>query len=115
VQTTMELVTAVRDQAGSDRKAAPLFGVSQNTFSEWRNGTAFPTDDYALKIAALLQLAPEYVLAIVRHDRAGSQPAKRAWRRIAESFKDAAVLAAVMIGAASFGVPMLEAAQCVLC
>lgn len=105
MQTTIDLVTAIRDHAGSDRKAAPLFGVTQATFSDWRNGDAFPTDDNAIRLAELLNLQDVYVLAVVRRDRATSTRAKNAWQRVAEQFKDAAVVAALAIGTGMIASP----------
>lgn len=100
------LLDALRERAGgSDRKAAPLVGVSQATISLWRRGMNYPDDEQALKIADVLQLPPEYVLAAVRADRTSSRKARAVWLRIAEQFGKAATVAALAIGAASFGMP----------
>ncbi len=99
MKTTREIVAAVRDLYGSDSKAAPAVGVSQNSFTEWRNGTAFPSDDYAIKLAELVRLDERYVVAIVRRDRAKSDRVRKVWNKIAEGF--AAV--AFTVGVATLG------------
>lgn len=103
MDSTQEIVTAISAHYGSDTKAAPHFDVSQVTFGRWRNGRDYPNEDAVILMAELLKLDPAYVLAIVRRDRAKSESAKKVWRRVAEQFKDAAVVAALAIGAASFG------------
>lgn len=97
METVVDLITAVRDQYGSDRKAAPALNVTQATFSRWRNGDTSLTDDNALRIAELLKRDPAYVLAIVRHDRTQSEIAKKVWRRVAAQFGKAAALAAFVV------------------
>lgn len=101
MKTTLEFVLAVRELAGSDNKAGPLVGVSQMSFSRWRLGQSFPTDDNALKIAELLKIDQAYVLAIIRRDRADSDEARSAWQRIAETFAKAAGIAVLAIGGVS--------------
>ena len=105
METTQEFIRALRERGGSDTRAAPLLGVSQNTFTEWRNGTALPSDEHAIKIAELLQLDPAFVLAIINGERAKSKLARAAWQRVAAQFGKAATVAALAIGAASFGMP----------
>lgn len=99
MKSTIELVEAIRDQAGSDRKAAALFGITQASFSRWRAGDDFPTDDNAVLIAELLKLDDAYVLAIIRRDRAKSKRAKAAWQRVADAFGKAAAVAAFTVAA----------------
>lgn len=118
--TFQSILDALRDLAGSDAKAAPLVGIKQSSFSQWRRGHAYPDDEQAMKIAAALKLAPEYVLAAVRADRTGSRAARAVWLRIAEQFGKAAAVAVVAIGAATMlPSPAADAAvrpmSCVLC
>lgn len=103
MRTTIELVTAVRDLYGSDRKAAVILKVTQATFSLWRNGDAFPTDDHAINLAELLNLDPRYVSAVIRADRAKSDRARSMWHSVAQAFGKAAMLA--VITAAPFMAP----------
>lgn len=105
MQSLNSLLDAVRDRAGSDRKAAPMIGVQQQTVSAYRRGHAFPDDDKARRIAELLQLDPAYVAAVIHAERAKNAETRAMWGRVAEKFKDAAVVAALALGAASFGMP----------
>lgn len=100
-----DLLNALRQRAGSDAKAAPLVGIKQSSFSQWRRGHAAPDDEQAVKIAEYLQLDPALVLVLVRIERTRSRKARAAWLRVAERFKDAAAVAALAIGAATLGMP----------
>lgn len=100
MQTVHDLLDALRTRAGSDRKAAPLVGVTQASFSEWRRSHGYPDDERARRIAELLQLDPAYVLAIIHGERAKSKETRAAWRRVAEAFGKAAALAVVAVGTA---------------
>lgn len=98
METTRDLLNALRERAGSDRKAAAQLGVSQQSFSSWRR-YAFPEDDHAKAIADALGLDPAHVLAIVYSDRAKSPETRAVWQRIAATFSKAAGAAALAIGA----------------
>lgn len=106
------LLDALRAHAGSDAKAAPLVGVRQSAVSQWRRGHAYPDDEQAMKIAEVLQLAPEYVLAAVRADRTSSRKARAVWLRIAQQFGKAAAVAAFTIGAGILPAPAPAASLC---
>lgn len=102
MESTRHLLDKLRAQLGSDGKLAAQLGVSQVTVSRWRS-PAFPdlpSDENAVELAKLLDVDPVYVLAVVRADRTKSDETRAAWVRVAERFKDAAVVAAVAIGAA---------------
>jgi len=90
MDTTRDLLNALRERAGSDRKAASMLGVSQQSFSSWRR-YAFPEDDHARAIADALGLDPAHVLAIVYSDRAKSPDTRAVWQRIAATFGSAVV------------------------
>lgn len=117
MQKFVDLLDALAESAGSDRKAAAALGVAQNAFSMWRRGLTFPEDQQAERIAAALKLDPAYVFAIVRVARAKSQTARATWQRIAEQFGKAATLAAfaVGIGAAPSPAPAQSASAPPLC
>ena len=100
MDTLDKLLDTLSERAGSDRKIAPMLGVAFATISAWRTRRAFPEDDQAVKLAELLKMPDEYVLAVVRSERTKSERAKKAWRRIAAQFRDAAVVAVVAVGAA---------------
>lgn len=87
----------------SDRKLGPLFGLGEGAVGMWRTGRGFPDEAKAHRIAELLDLDPAYVVAVIGAARAKSKETRAMWQRIAEQFKDAAVIAALAIGAASFG------------
>ncbi len=107
-----QILDQLRLVAGSDAKAAPLVGITQPSFSQWRRGHAFPDDEQAMKIAEVLQLAPEYVLAAVRADRTTSRKARAVWVRIAEQFGKAAAVAALAISAGVSPAPSSAAPLC---
>lgn len=98
-----EIIAAVSAHYGSDIKAAPHFNVSSVTFGRWRNGKDHPSEEHALRMAELLQLDGAYVLALSRHERAKCDAARATWRRIADQFREAAMLAALAVGAATLG------------
>lgn len=103
------MLDALATRAGSDRKAAPLLGISQVSISKWRTGKAYPDDDSARKIAALLGLDAAYVLAVIHGERAKSRETRDTWQRIAAAFNKAAALA--IISAAPFMAPDARAGQ----
>ena len=98
------LLDALADKAGSDRKAAPLVGVSQVGISAWRTRRALPDDDKARKIAELLQLDPAYVMALVHAERAKTKETRETWQRIAQAFATVLVSVAAVGGLGSPGV-----------
>jgi DNA-binding transcriptional regulator YdaS (Cro superfamily) len=93
MESTAEMLDALRARAGSDGKAAALLGVSQVTYSRWRSPHTpdLPSDENGVKIAELLQLDPAYVLAVVNGERAKSQETRATWRRMADAFGKAAM------------------------
>lgn len=99
MNTTQDLLDGLRAKAGSDRKAAALIGNSQQSFSAWRRGYAYPDDEHARAIAAALNLDAAHVLAIIHCDRAKSDETRALWQRIAATFAKAAGVAAVAMGA----------------
>jgi transcriptional regulator with XRE-family HTH domain len=99
METTIVFLNQLRDRAGSDRKAAPLVGVSQQAFSRWRQKKDFPTDDNARAIARVLNLDPAHVVAVIYAERAKNSDTRAMWERIAATFGKAAGAAALAIGA----------------
>lgn len=97
MKSTTEILDALRAQAGSDGKAAAQIGVSQVSFSRWRAGRDFPSDDNVLRIAELLKLDPAYALAVVNGARAKSHETKQHWQRIARAFNKAAAVIAFVV------------------
>lgn len=105
MKTYLGMIHALSERAGSERKASVLLGISPASFNAWMRGRAFPSDEQAQRLAELLKVDPVYVLALVHGARAKSKETRAAWQRVAEKFRDAAVVAAVAFGAASFGLP----------
>ncbi len=93
VRNFESLLDALADKAGSDRKAAPLIGVSQVAISAWRTRRALPGDEKSRKIAEVLNLDPRYVCALVHAERAKSPETRSMWQSVAQAF--ATVLIAV--------------------
>lgn len=80
------MLDALADRAGSDRKAAPLLGITHSAFSAWRTGRSFPDDDQCRKIGELLSRDPAYVMAVVRAQRAKTKETRETWQRVAQAF-----------------------------
>jgi len=90
---TKHFLDALRVKAGSDGKAAALMGVSQVTYSRWRAGRDFPSDENGIKLAELLGQDARFVAAVIRADRAKSEEARSMWRSVADAFGKAAAVA----------------------
>jgi DNA-binding transcriptional regulator YdaS (Cro superfamily) len=88
-----EMLDALRTLAGSDAKAAPLVGIRQSSFSQWRRRHAFPSDEQARRIADLLGLDAAYVVAIIHGERAKNDETRAVWQRVAAAFGKAAAVA----------------------
>lgn len=86
--------------AGSERRASALFGISQSSFNNWRRARALPNDDQARRLAELLQLDPAFVLAVIHGERAKTKETRATWRRVADAFGKAAALVAVAVAPA---------------
>lgn len=102
MQNYDELLLAIMRRAGSERRAAALFGIAPTSFNAWQRGRALPDDDQAAKIAQILDLDPAYTLAVVHLERARKKECERgvtdAWRRIVDMLGKAAALAFFAIG-----------------
>lgn len=100
---TKDILDALRDRFGSDRKAAEALGITQQSFSEWRTGKSFPSDEMATKIASALGWNDGYVVAIVHAETAQNPQLRELWRNMAKQFRNAAMLA--LFAAAPFMAP----------
>lgn len=103
MNTFRKMLHALTERAGSERKAAVLLDISPTSFNAWCRARAFPTDEQARRLAALLQLDDAYVLAIVHGARSKSDDTRATWDRIAAAFSKAAGLA--IMAAAPFVMP----------
>lgn len=100
MKTFESFLDALRARAGSDARAAPLVGIRQSSFSQWRRRHALPDDVQAARIAEVLDLDQAYVLAIIHGERAKTKAVRATWQRVAEAFGKAAALAAVAVAPA---------------
>lgn len=98
---TSDFVDAIRlrHDLRSDYMVAKLLDVAPNYVSQWRRGRNTMGDDTCMKVAELLELRPEYVLACVAAERAKSESVREAWERAA------AALAACLALAVGLAVP----------
>lgn len=96
-RTTIEFLDAVRAKLGgvSDYRAAIALGVTRATVSSWRQSKTKIGEDKAPRVAELLELPPEYVLACVAAERAKRTELRVIWERLAKHAKSLHVLTAV--------------------
>lgn len=88
LETTAELLERVRAKYGvSWWKLSQVLHTSESTVNNWKRGRSTLSSDYALKIAQILEEAPEYVLACVEAERTQSPAVLKVWQRIAMKFR----------------------------
>jgi hypothetical protein len=106
MHTTSQILDAIsaRYDGCSDYRLAKLLTTSSQTVSGWRSGRTRLSLDYALKAAALLDWEPAYVVACVERERAerdsrleATDEIKATWEKIAQAFKPAAAVLAVLM------------------
>lgn len=102
MQTYREMLAELVKRAGSERRAAAMFGIAQTSFNNWMRGRSLPDDEQAKKIADVLGLSREFVVARVHRERAKSVEMRETWDKIAAAFGRAAMLA--LVAAAPFAV-----------
>lgn len=102
-----KMLLALVQRAGSERRAAALFNISQSSFNAWMRSRALPDDDQAAVLARELRLDPAYVLAVVNLERSRRKECERevtdAWRRIADKFRNAAMVAGAAVAITMMG------------
>lgn len=105
MNTTIGFIDAVKASQGgiSDYRLAKILGITQQTVSKYRTGKDFLGDVTAIKVAALLEIEPAYVLACVHQERSKSDAERAAWSSIIERFGGLA--ASVALGVALGGAP----------
>jgi DNA-binding XRE family transcriptional regulator len=105
MHTTNQILDAISAKHGgvTDYRLAKFFGTSPQTVGHWRKGRSALSLDYALKAAELLGWEPAYVVACVERERAekdarleATDEIKATWEKIADAFKPAAAILAVM-------------------
>lgn len=85
--TTNEFLDAVKTRLNlrSDYALIKALGVTQMSITRWRGGGAF-NDANAIRVADLLDLPREYVLACMGAQRAEDTESSGVWRHIADAF-----------------------------
>lgn len=74
----------------SDYRLAKILEVKAATISNYRHGKSFFDDAVCERVADLLGIQPEYVLACIHAERAKSPSLRTAWTHIAAAFGTAA-------------------------
>jgi len=84
--TTNDLLDEVRKINGieSDYRLAKLLNVRQPTISNYRSGRSQLSDEIAVRLAALMDRHPGYILASLAADRAKHPDVAKAWRETAK-------------------------------
>jgi hypothetical protein len=94
-----EYLDALRERLKlpSDYALQPVLAVGKSAISRYRHNADTFGEPVALRVAELLQLDPARVLADMAAERAGSDAARSAWRRLAATVGAAmlAIFAAV--------------------
>lgn len=114
MHTTTQLLDALAEKhdGATDYRLGKLLNTSSQTVSNWRKGRTALSQDYALRVASLLDWDPAYVLACVERERAEkdarleqTDEIRATWERIAAKFAPRAagiVLALVAAGSGGF-------------
>ena len=99
MQSSLQLLDAIkkRHKLTSDYQLAKILGVTTQRISHYRAGRrrAF-SEETALRVAELLQVAPGYVLAIGAGERAKEESVRKAWEKAAKTLAGTAV--ALLVG-----------------
>lgn len=114
MQTTIEFLDALKAKHGgiSDYAIAPMLGITRGAVSKYRVGKDYLGDSTAIRVAELLEIDPAIVIASVHAERSKSEKEKAVWREILE--KLGGVAASVVIGIASYTLPVHQAEASVL-
>jgi hypothetical protein len=105
MHTTNQILDAISAKAGgvTDYRLSKMFGTSTSAVGNWRAGRTALSLDYALKAAALLEWEAAYVVACVERERAekdqrleATDEIKATWEKIAQAFRPAAAILAVV-------------------
>lgn len=109
---TIELLDAVRARYDvSDYKAASLLGVRPTTVSSYRTGRSHFDDEVCLRVAELLDLPPQEVLAAVAAERTKCPRAAAIWRQVSIAARSTAGAVILGIALSFWHVPQAQAHQ----
>lgn len=95
MHTTIELIEAAKEKLGfaSDGQLARRLDLSRSAISCYRNKSVTLDDSTAEKIAEILEMPPEYVVACMHAERARGTPQRALWERMAKRMATAAAVA----------------------
>lgn len=78
-------------------KIAQILEISQSGMSKYRKGTRFFDDQTAIKVAELLDINPEIVLADIHAERSKIRKTRKVWENIAKSLRASALLVIITV------------------
>lgn len=97
---TIDYMTALKSalQVNSDYALAQRLGASQQAVSKWRQGKATIGDDLAPRVAEILSMAPEQVIADLHAEREKNDALRAVWQSISNQFARAAMVLVAFAG-----------------
>lgn len=112
-RTTVEFLDALREKLGgvSDYRASIALGVTRAAVSGWRQGKTKIGEEQVPKIAELLELRPEYVLACVAAERAKRTDVREIWESLAKHARKLSVLGVVAFATSTVTPPHAHASE----
>lgn len=107
LMTTIELLDELKslNNNASDYRIAQILNVNKAAVSKWRNSKGFFEDEVCFRVAELLSMQPEYVVACVHAERSKTPQARMVWTHLAAAFGTAAVFVLV-VGILALHVPI---------
>jgi transcriptional regulator with XRE-family HTH domain len=98
-ETTNDFLDAVKSLKNieSDYKLAKFLNVNKAAVSSWRHGKSFLDDSICFRVAAALDIQPEYVVSCIHAERAKTDFERSMWSRMAAAF-GAAACAVLVVG-----------------
>lgn len=120
---TVEYLDALKARYAlpSDYALAPLLGITRSRMSRYRGGKDFLGDSTAIRVAELLEMSPQKVLADMYAERTKDPAVRRVWQQIARASQAAGMAVFAGVLALGYGLdagPALAAAVspvCILC
>lgn len=109
---TIDYLDALRAKLGtsSDYSLQKPLCVGKQTISRYRQGFGYFDDAVAIRVAAILDISPEQVIADCHAEREKNEEVKKIWKSIAEKF--AATAGCILLGGILLSAPNVsEAAE----
>lgn len=105
MKTTADFLDTLRSRlvCSSDADLGERMKWKPAQVSRYRTLQSTFSDETALRVAELCDVEPGYMFACMKAQQATQPEIKKVWQLVAEKFRDAAIVAAMSIGAASFG------------